>query len=911
MLSALSFTSPFLLLSLLVLPAIWFLLRATPPSPQQLEFPGFIILRQLVSKEETPERTPWQLLLLRLLIAALIIAALAGPVLNAPPSAPGAGPMVLVIDDSWAAAQNWQTRQDTMAQAAIEASGSDRELIFIKTASDTGSSAPTLLQPLTGEEAADVARQMSPAPFGANRTLSADVNDQLTDFLRGKPQADIRWLTDGVASPRDTVFARQLAQLGTLSVYVDRTAPKLMLTADPEDASAFNISRLSRAGDNDGRAIAIARDGRELARYDFSFAAGERQTSVTLDLPLALRNELSQIRLENIASAGSVYLADARDRQALIGLLENADTARNALLSGTHYVRQALEPYAGFFSGTLKEILDSDVSVIVLDDIGALRSDDAATLEEWVAGGGVLIRFAGPVLAESAQGTTPPLMPVRLRGGGRSFGGALTWDTPQPLDTFNADGPFSVLTPTKDVFIRQQVLAQPGGETTARTWAQLVDGTPLVTGEQRGKGLIALFHVTATPQWSDLPLSGTFVDMLRRLAFLSALGPESASENAATLYAPIRLLSGNGRLVSPQDTDIALSFERLSGSAAPDAPPGLYGADEAAFALNAVGPETPFEPVSLPGISLKPYITAPPRALSAPLFVLAILMFLIDGIATLWLAGKLRFRSGVAAAIMATALIVPGTDRAIAQPLDPAIEQDAADAALATRLAFVKTGDANLDRLSEQALAALSRELVRRTAIEPAPPAGVNLDTDDLSVYPFLYWPIAPGAAAPSDAALDNVENFMRFGGLILFDTRDDERAIGAGSTPEGQALQRIVSQLNIPALTPVPESHVLTRSFYLLGDLRGRANNNPVWVQAESGGANDGVTPVIIGGRDWAGAWAADSFGRPLRPMTRGGERTREFAYRAGVNMVMVAFTGNYKSDQVHTPILLERLGQ
>ena len=151
----------------------------------------------------------------------------------------------------------------------------------------------------------------------------------------------------------------------------------------------------------------------------------------------------------------------------------------------------------------------------------------------------------------------------------------------------------------------------------------------------------------------------------------------------------------------------------------------------------------------------------------------------------------------------------------------------------------------------------------------------------------------------------------MRFGGLLLIDTRDDERAVGAGSTPEGQALQRILSELDIPPLRPVDDNHVLTRSFYLLNSLYGRNNNNPVWVEADSSGSNDGVTALIIGGRDWAGAWAADSFGRPVRPMGTGGPRAREFAYRAGVNMVMVAFTGNYKSDQVHTPILLERLGK
>ena len=40
-------------------------------------------------------------------------------------------------------------------------------------------------------------------------------------------------------------------------------------------------------------------------------------------------------------------------------------------------------------------------------------------------------------------------------------------------------------------------------------------------------------------------------------------------------------------------------------------------------------------------------------------------------------------------------------------------------------------------------------------------------------------------------------------------------------------------------------------------------------------------------------------------------GERQREFAYRFGVNWVMYALTGNYKTDQVHVPSIIERLGQ
>ncbi|MEL7488079.1 MAG: DUF4159 domain-containing protein, partial [Pseudomonadota bacterium] len=331
------------------------------------------------------------------------------------------------------------------------------------------------------------------------------------------------------------------------------------------------------------------------------------------------------------------------------------------------------------------------------------------------------------------------------------------------------------------------------------------------------------------------------------------------------------------------------------------------GSPDAPLAINAVDPKETFEPLALNGAVIVPYEAEPPTRLAPPLFAVAAMLFLLDAFIALLLSG--RIRAPAAAALFAAAIALP-IESAEAQPLDAPIDDKAVAAALQTRLAYVRTGDPDLDRLSERGLAALSAQLTRRTAIEPASPVAVNPETDDLSVYPFLYWPITAGAAAPSDAALANIENFMRFGGMIVFDTRDDERAVAGAETPEQRALRAILSQLDVPPLTPLPQDHVLTRSFYLLPDLPGRMRDNPVWVQA-SGAANDAVTPLIIGGRDWAGAWASDELGRPLLPLGRGGPRRRELTYRAGINMVMVAFTGNYKSDQVHTPTLLRRLGQ
>ncbi|MBO6860419.1 BatA domain-containing protein, partial [Roseibium sp.] len=75
----LTFTAPWILTALALLPVIWWLLRLTPPRPREIRFPPTRLLIGIDQHEETPQRSPWWLTLLRLLMAAILIIALAGP----------------------------------------------------------------------------------------------------------------------------------------------------------------------------------------------------------------------------------------------------------------------------------------------------------------------------------------------------------------------------------------------------------------------------------------------------------------------------------------------------------------------------------------------------------------------------------------------------------------------------------------------------------------------------------------------------------------------------------------------------------------------------------------------------------------------------------------------------------------
>ena len=124
----LAFAQPLILLGLLSLPVLWWLLRLVPPRPRVVSFPPTRLLFDIAPKEETPSRTPWWLILLRLLLAALVIFAAAGPLWN-PPVATGAknAPLLILVDDGWAAAAAWDVRLRTadelMARAEADSRG--------------------------------------------------------------------------------------------------------------------------------------------------------------------------------------------------------------------------------------------------------------------------------------------------------------------------------------------------------------------------------------------------------------------------------------------------------------------------------------------------------------------------------------------------------------------------------------------------------------------------------------------------------------------------------------------------------------------------------------------------------------------------------------------------------------------
>jgi Domain of unknown function (DUF4159)/Aerotolerance regulator N-terminal len=914
-LGVLGLANPWLLTALVSLPALWWLLRVIPPAPKLIRFPAIRFLLGLEPEEEISARTPLWLLILRLVLASLVILALVGPVLNPEPELSGDGPLVLVVDDGWAAAPGWAERTEMLARFAGRAQRQNREVILLGTAADP---VTPKLQRLSAADAVRTVASWQPKPWPVDRTAALEQ-------LKREPLdgADLVWLTDGVAgdrAARDAAarFADQLGRIGPLRIFADPVEQRTTLLLPPDltkDALVVSARRPSPGAARSLILRAVGPTGEILARQTLAFENGAVLAQAQIDLPLELRNQIARLELEPAAGVGGVVLLDERWRQRLVGLVgEPAAQAAQPLLSELYYVEKALAPHAELRRGSIAELLAAGVPTIVLTDSAQIGPDARRQLASWIEAGGVLLRFAGPRLANADD----DLVPVKLRRGDRSLGGTLSWARPLPLASFDDGGPLAGLAvPKGDIVVQRQVLAQPGPQLAAHTWARLADGTPLITGAQRGKGWLVLVHTTANTAWSSLPLSGAFIEVLRRIA---ALAP-GAGGTPRGLLAPLEVLDAQGHLGAPGPAAQPVAAADLATTvASPSHPAGLYGrvgaaTDAARRALNlasAVPDLQALQPADLPART-HPYGGGSTEIDLMPwLLLVALLLGLIDTAIGLQLRGLLVRPARAAAGLILAVAVLPLLLLA-ARPAAAADDEAVVEATSETRLAYVLTGVAEVDAISQAGLEGLSLILNRRTAVEAGEPRAVDLAVDDLNLFPLLYWPIPADHPDLHAGVPDRLDAYLRQGGMILFDTGDAGVMIPdqPGPGPGERRLQQLLAGLNLPPLEPMPEDHTLTRSFYLLQDFPGRWTGRPVWVDRPEPSVNDGVSSIIIGGNGWAGAWAIDEYGMAMFPVVPGGERQRELARRFGVNLVMYALTGNYKTDQVHIPALLERLGQ
>jgi hypothetical protein len=894
------FASPWALAALAALPLLWLVLKAAPPAPRKVVFPPLRLLLGLTTAEETTGRPPWWLLLARALAAALLIIGFARPSL-APQgfdAVPLSGPLLLVIDDGWTSAPGFDgLRAAALAQVGrAERSG---QAVFLLTTAPVKAGPKGPLDAMPAAEARALLVRLEPKPWRPDRGAAA-ARINLTEARFG----EVHWLSDGLNDEDAALLGASLAAKGPATL---RTPARAILAISAAEATAKGVAvQAQRATglSGDVQIAAETLDGRPLGATALQFAPGALETEALIALPAEIAARAARVRIVGKRSAGAVRLIPSAAGRPVVGLAD-AGGQGQPLLSEMYYVDRAMAPFAQLRRGDLVGLIEGGAQALVLPDASRLAPPQERAMTRWLEAGGLLIRFAGPRLANDADAFTPG----PLRRGARQLGGALAWEKPQSLRTFEPESPFFGLEIADDLAIRNHVMLAPEAEGQAQVWARLADGAPIVTARAQGRGMIVLFHVGAGPDWSNLPLSGLYVEMLRRTVSLAGRMPGQLVDPRAASgpFAPRRMIDGFGGWAQAGADAMPIPADQFDAArAGPSAPPGLYERNGAAGAVHAFGPEEELAPLpALDGVAVASFEAPAPRPLAGVFLGLAALLIALDLALALWLSGRLprwpNAKTATAAVVLIGLAVLAFSPDALAQRRASAPPAGASD----LQLAFVRTGDARADQTAKAGLDRLAETLRARTAVEPGATVGVDLARDDLSVYPILYW-LAPTTPRPlTDAALANLDRYMRLGGMVFLDTRSGGQA---GGQPAAQVLLR---GLNAPPLERVGDSHVLTRSFYLLQGFPGRTAQSTLFAETPgAAAARDGVPALLIGDGDWAGVWAQSSAGDALSWYDEDARR-RELALRFGVNLVMMALTGNYKADQVHVPALLERLGR
>ena len=910
-------TTPIALLALAALPIIWLVIRALPPAPKAQIFPPTTLLRDIAPTQETPKKAPQWLAWFRLSTLSCLIVGFSGPVVN-PTKVQDTRSLLLVIDNGWTSAPLWRANIEEAANLA-RASTSQVRLIFTVS---RGQGSPAL-ETLSPSKAASRLRAAVPMPVLPDHQRAAQATASL------KPGQRIFWFSDGLEHPGTPNLAASLKRIGTVKV---RAAPNpiVAITRAKPSPEGFQLGfAAAPAAQSQVKIEGINQTGQSLGAVTLARAA----LGGSFSLEPVIARDVVALRSGDVRSAGGVFLLDAFDRRVRTGLV-TPRAVDQPLLSDTHYVKEALAPFSALTLGDLNRLSGAGLDALILTDAGQLPANEAKALEDFVARGGLLIRFAGPRLLGATSGA---LIPAPLAPEPRALRGLLAADTAGHLAAFEPTSPFAGLTIPQDARINQVALMAPKANSedtngpalvekpsSVQIWARLVDGTPLVSARTIGRGTLVLFHTTAGPAWSDVAFSGLQVSMLRRVLARAASSAMPAQFVAGTVpLKPVLVLDGFGAFVTPDASIRPLQPAMLKDlKPSVDQPPGVYEGGGARWILQAARPDLQLlalKPVS--GIERMRAAEQQPRSLASALLALGLILLILDlGIAVLlghrrealrlfgWMK---RFGFKKTAPVLQGVALIFGLCVLIATLPAPALAQGAnrAQPNQDVVLAYIQSGDAALDLATRRGLEGLARALRERTSVEPGPVKAIDPVKDDLALYPIVFWTLGDSAMEPKPEMARALDLYMKNGGVLFVDSR------GAGRTPAMATglVRAALRGIEAPPLEPVPGDHVLTKSFYILQRFPGRYPRAKLWVETAASAqasANDGVSSLILGDGDWAYAWA-----KAPRAPTLGDleiETTpSEWSIRVGINVVLYALTGNYKADQVHMPALLERLGR
>ena len=891
-----SFGNIFAFSGLLTLPIIFLLIKYYPPKPKKRSYSSFFLLKNIINKNVTKKKFPLWLLIFRLLICFFIIFFFSDPYFKKEEKTTDYDNYIIISDNSWSKASNWEYYKDIIKEISLEAENNNKKMHLYL------SSLENIFDPVIFSSQNQILEYLTKNPPSAKQISRENINEilKINNYFKMSKVFFIFSNYDSNSKKAQAETLRLIAENNPATIIIN---PIEKITYLDEvlvnnEKLEIKVKRVGLYNNQDFTIKIYDNNERILFKKKYYFKKDVDEFKLVESFPVETINQFFKIKILNESHAGAHYYLDDYKKSLSIGIVaENDSFLEKPLLSPIYYLKKSLDKDHVIHISTVSKLIDNNKSIIFLPSDSKLEKSDIQKLKNWIKGGGALIKFSDKkALSQKNLYFDDRAYYQSLR----EFSTDFSIQNNLSINNFKKDSIFNNLKIPKDLIFEKQLIID-GFNSNISILASLEDQSPLISMKNLGAGKVILFHITSNNEWSNLPLSNLFKEMISRLLFIPKLQINKSNKELTVQS----VINSFGELAEPfKNYTLQNNFGNGDIYPSSRSPAGIYENKSFSVALNLstnLNTET-FLSDGEEKIMIKNSYEKNIFKLKKLILALIFIMFFIDMIISILMKKNLltnnKFKNlNLVSLICIIFIISIGQKKSYADENYNGIY-----------LAYVKSEDRLLNQIAYSGLEKLKEYLIERTSISPKGVKEVDLETDKLFYYPLVYWQISQNIPTLDNETSKKIKNYFKTGGIILFDFIDLSKSFYGGKD-QLEIFKSFFSDLGIDSLQQLNKGHTLTRSYYLLNRFPGRFDNKILLIDTENLDNKDGVSSAIVGLNHWIGAWAVDKNNYPLYQTVPGGDRQRELAFRFGINLIMYALTGNYKSDQIHNKSILKRL--
>ena len=890
------FSNIYALFGLLLIPIIWIIVKSFPPVPKSYNFSSFFLLDKIEHDAPKNEKTPLWLVIFRIFFFILIVLFFSKPFIknNSSVTDEKYEKYLIIADTGWSMAKDWHKFKELIQEISQEAEKNKKEILFFHSNLNTYKDLKIFD---TSFALSNYLENLYPQPLQFTKGSLDKLMQDESIFKKSK----VFIVSSKFDFQNFNTYYKKFNLINNYSnnYYFINPLDTVLIINNIKVTQDEIICEVLRLGKNNFKQnffLNVETINNEIIyRNKHSIKENENNKIINLSFPTEVFNQIKSIKIVGQNHAGAKYYFDDFSKRKNIAILnDNEFYKESPLLSPVYYLKKSLDSKHNIKVGKIDNIIKQEFSTIIIPETGKILNEHNKQLNDWLLKGGNLIRFSGNSLVQEKSNFLPSQDTYsRIR----NIEGQLTINNKLFISNFEKDSIFAGLQIPQDIIINKQLIFDTYSK-QVNVLAKLNDNTPLVSMKKFGEGKIILFHIGANNDWSNLPISSLFPDMLNRVLLFSK---NDNSSNLKNLNLN-KEIDGFGNLVLPKKIVTLDSFDKLETvKPSYNTPPGQYENNQISIALNLSTNINQHQSEKIYTSMLSDYSFVSTKDLSSSILKIILTMFILDILLSIMIKNNLNFsrifanRNNLLVIVLFFITFIK---------LDNISASD-------TFLAYVKIKNSQINNISENGLETIRNLLITRTSINPKGVIGLDIKSDNIYSYPFIYWPLTKNLLSIKKPEIIKIKNYLDNGGIFFFDIIGFSRKNLNLKEKKFQEIRKFLNEIEANELSIIPKGHTLTKSFYLLNKFPGKWDNKILFVENSNLQYKDGVSSIILGFNNWSKAWAVDDNNLPLFPVVPGGERQRELSYRFGINIAMYALTGNYKSDQIHSKSILKRLSK